>query len=205
MPLSSKPLRVLLWISLVPIAIALGLFFWGGDLLVASDHVPDHADAAVVLQGSVVAEKTRIAGAISLLQRGVTSRVVLSIPSESYWGQPLAPVARAYLERNYGNDVARQVDFCETEPDVDSTEQEAQALISCAREHQWRSIVVVTSNYHSRRARMIWKRILKTQFPEAQVEIQGVTDPDFRLQWWSTRRSAKIWLLEFSKLVSEAI
>lgn len=203
MPLSSKPLRVLLWASAVSVMAVLGLVFWGGDLLIGSDQAPDHADVAVVLQGSVVAQKTRIAGAMSLLQRGVTNRVVLSIPSETYWGQPVAPVARGYLERNYGNEAAGRVDFCETGPDVDSTEQEAQALSTCVHEHQWRTVVVVTSNYHSRRARMIWRRILKKQYPETQVWVQGVTDPDFRLRWWSSRRSAKIWLMEFSKLIWE--
>lgn len=201
MPLLSKPLRMLLWVSTVPIVIALSLFFWGGDLLVASDHVPDHADVAVVLQGSVAAQKARIAGAIRLLQDGVSNRVVLSVPHESYWGQSLEPVAHTYLERTYGSDVAGRVDFCETGLDVDSTEQEAEALSTCLHEHQWRTVVVVTSDYHSRRARMIWRKTVEKRYPEIRVWVEGVTDPDFRLRWWSSRRSAKIWQMEFSKLI----
>jgi DUF218 domain len=205
MPLSSKPqLRALLWVSSVPLVIVLGLVLWGGDLLVTSDPVPDHADLAVVLQGSVDAQKARTAGAINLLQRGVTNRVVLSIPRESYWGEPTAPVARAYVERTYGTDAAGRVDFCETGFEVDSTEDEAKSLSACFQQHHWRTVIVVTSNYHSRRARMIWKRTLK-EYPEIQMWVQGVPDPDFRLRWWSSRRSAKIWLSEFSKLVLEAI
>src|SRR5271169_2460659 len=107
MRLSSKPLcRVLLGLCAAAAVIALILLFWGGGLLIASDALPDHADEAVVLQGSMIAEKTRIAGAITLLQQHVVSRVAISIPNESYWGQSLAPVARTYIERIYGADVA---------------------------------------------------------------------------------------------------
>jgi hypothetical protein len=205
MILSSKlQFRVLLRVTAVPLAIALGLVLWGGDLLVANDPVPDHAEVAVVLQGSVVAQRTRTAGAVGLLQRGVTNRVVFSIPHESDWGEVTAPVARAFMERTYGTDVAGHVDFCETGLDVDSTEEEAKALSAYLQRHHWRTVIVVTSNYHSRRARMIWKRALK-QYPEIRIWVEGVPDPDFRLRWWSSRRSAKIWLLEFSKLVSEVI
>src|ERR1700730_8330076 len=90
--------RWFLWL-LGTAAVIVCLLFWGSKLLVASDQLPPHVDAAVVLQGSITAEQTRIAGALKLLQQGIPDRILVSIPPESYWGQPMPPVARNYLER----------------------------------------------------------------------------------------------------------
>ncbi len=39
---------------------------------------------------------------------------------ESYWGEEIPPIARPYLEKKYGAELAGRVDFCSTEPDVTS-------------------------------------------------------------------------------------
>jgi uncharacterized SAM-binding protein YcdF (DUF218 family) len=181
------------------VVVVLCLLGWGDALLIADDPPPGHIDAAIVLQGSMVAEKVRIAGAINLLQRGVADRVLLSFPKESYWGQSIPPIARSYLERSYGNNLAARVDFCETNADVDSTVQEAQVVSLCIREHNWRSIAIVTSNYHTRRAGMLWRRITRND-PNVHLWVQGVTDPEFQYPWWRHRQSVKIWVMETSKL-----
>jgi hypothetical protein len=179
--------------------IALTVLRWGGDLLVASDPQPAHVEAAVVLQGSIAAEKARLAGAVHLLQHGVADRILLSVPKESYWGQSIPPIARAYLERNYGSDVAARVDFCETGEAVNSTVQEAQALDACIREHRWQSIVVVTSNYHTRRAGIIWRKITAHD-ANLHLTMEGVGDPEFQQPWWRQRQSAKTFVMEAAKL-----
>jgi uncharacterized SAM-binding protein YcdF (DUF218 family) len=174
---------------------------WGGNLLVASDPLPEHLDAAVVLQGSIVAEKARLAAAINLLQRGVADRVLLSVPKESYWGQSIPPLARAYIERNYGSDPASRIDFCETTEEVNSTAQEAQVLSTCIHQRHWESIVIVTSNYHTRRARILWRRVVTVKNdPKIHLWVDGANDPEFSQPWWRYRQSAKIWLSEVTKL-----
>jgi uncharacterized SAM-binding protein YcdF (DUF218 family) len=192
--------RVLRWFLAAAIVVVVCLLLWGGDLLIASDPPPDHVDAAIVLQGSIAAEKARIAGAMDLLRRGAAGRVLLSVPKESYWGQSIPPVARSYLERNYGSDLAARVDFCETGGEVDSTVQEAETVSPCIQEHHWQSIVIVTSNYHTRRAGILWRRVTRRQ-PKIYVWIEGVTDPEFQQPWWCHRQSAKIWVMETTKLL----
>src|SRR5205823_12419538 len=63
-----------LWAALVAFS---SLFFcllrWGGYLLIATDPLPTHVDAAVVLQGSTSAHIARIGGAVHLLRAGVRS------------------------------------------------------------------------------------------------------------------------------------
>lgn len=192
--------RVVRWLLAAAVLLTIGLLFWGGNLLIATDPVPRHADVAVVLQGSIAAEKVRIAGALNLLQSGVAGRVLLSVPKESYWGESIPPVARAYLERTYGSDLAARVDFCETNEDVNSTVQEAQALGPCIRQRQWHSIVIVTSDYHTRRAGILWRRIIGSD-RNVHLWVEGVKDPEFQEPWWRHRQSAKIWFMESIKLV----
>lgn len=193
-------LRLLGWLLVTVVVVILFLVLFGSTLLIA-DHPPnEHVNAAVVLQGSVIGEKVRTAGAMALVKQGSADRILLSIPQESFWGQPLAPIARAYLERTFGPELTSRVDFCETGDDVDSTIEEMQALSPCIRSHNYQSIAVVTSTYHTRRAGMIWRR-LAAQNPKLHIWIVGVVDPEFQQPWWNHRRSAKIFLLEITKLI----
>ena len=200
----SRLFRTLKWLFAAAVTVALCLLLAGNRLLTAINPPPGRVDAAIVLQGSIAAEKARIAGAIDLLQRGVADRVLLSVPMESYWGQSIPPVARVYLERNFGYDVAARIDFCETDDTVNATEEEANALASCVRDHHWQSIVIVTSNYHTRRAGMIWRKMTGND-PKIRIFITGVTDPEFQQPWWRHRQSAKVWVMETTKLVWTAL
>jgi uncharacterized SAM-binding protein YcdF (DUF218 family) len=187
-------------LSAAALLLALGLLFFGDRMLIFKQPLPEHADAAVVLQGSMVAEKARMAGAMNLLQRNLADRILLSLPKQSYWGQTIAPMARAYLEKNYGSDFAARVDFCETGSAVDSTWQEAQVLSSCIRAHGWHSIVIVTSDYHARRSRMIWMKTVGNN-ANPRMWIDGVADLEFQRPWWRHRKSAKVWFFEMTKLI----
>lgn len=196
--------RILRWLIAAVIVMVACLARWGGDLLIASDPLPEHVDAAVVLQGSIAAEKARIVGAMDLLRRGTAGRALLSVPKESYWGQSIPPVARLYLERTYGSDLSARVDFCEIGGNVDSTVQEAEAVSPCIQEHHWQSIAIVTSNYHTRRAGILWRRVTR-HGPNIHVWIDGVDDPEFQQPWWHYRQSAKTWLMETTKLLWTAL
>jgi uncharacterized SAM-binding protein YcdF (DUF218 family) len=195
-------LRLLSWLFVAVAAILLCLGWWGGNLLIASDPLPAHVDAAIVLRGSISGEMARVAGAMQLAQQGVAGRVLLSVPNRSYWGQSIRPAARSFIEKKYGNESASRVDFCETGPDVNSTEDEARALSHCIEEHGWQTVAVVTSNYHTRRARNIWRKTLRKQNPSVRLWMHGVPDPEFHPRgWWRERLSAKTWFMEFVKLV----
>jgi uncharacterized SAM-binding protein YcdF (DUF218 family) len=210
---SSKPLEVtarpdwpplswLVWVVLIALTLLLCVPLWGGRLLVSSDALPQHVDAAVVLQGSLRGERARIAGAMMLLKSGIAGRMLLSIPAESFWGQPVPPMAQQYFEKNYGSELAGRIEFCETKLEVNSTEEEAGALLHCIREHKWSRVAVVTSNYHTRRAGMIWRKAAHKEDPSIELWIAGVPDPEYREKgWWRERLSAKTWLLEFTKLL----
>lgn len=200
---SNRKSRRRWWLAfLVLVVCFVAVLHWGAWLLMASDPLPARVDGAIVLQGSVAGEIARIAGAMDLLQQGRADRMLISVPRESYWGEAVAPSARRYVERKYGLTLASRVEFCELGPGVNSTEQEATALIPCIRDREWKAIAVVTSNYHSRRAGMLWRNVLKKQDPAVRLWIHGVPDPEFNPeQWWRERQSAKTWYMESTKLI----
>jgi len=190
-----------LWLVGVAALLIVCLLRWGGYLLVAGDSVPEHVDAAVVLQGSILAENARTAAAMTLLQRGSADRVAISVPKESYWGEEIPPIARPYLEKKYGLELAGRVDFCNTEPDVTSAQQEAQALSTCIQEHGWRSVALLTSNYESRRVGMIWRKTLLQGDTSVYLWVEAVPDPAYQPRgWWRQPLYAQTWIRESAKL-----
>lgn len=113
----------------------------------------------------------------------------------------MPPIARPYLEKKYGAELAGKVDFCNTEPDVASTLQEAQALSTCIQQHGWKNIALLTSNYQSRRVGMIWRKTLPKGDTSVYVSVEGVPDPDYQPRgWWRQRLYVKTWLRESAQL-----
>jgi len=193
--------QLFIWMTVVVVILLVSVLRWGAYLLISNDPLHPQADAAIVLQGSIVGERVRLGGAAGLLQQGITDRILVSIPRESYWGQAMPPIAYAYIKKMYGTDVAGHVDLCQSD-DVDSTEEEARLLETCINQHAWHSVVIVTSDYHTRRAEKIWRRMLRRQHSSLLVQVHGVVDPEFHASgWWRDRRSAKIWALECTKLL----
>ena len=84
--------------------------------------------------------------------------------------------------------------------DADNTREEAEALTETGvTERKWHSVIVVTSNYHTRRARYIFHRV----FPQGiEVRIASARDGDFDPQhWWEKRKSIKELTREFAGMV----
>jgi uncharacterized SAM-binding protein YcdF (DUF218 family) len=80
--------------------------------------------------------------------------------------------------------------------DADSTLEEARALARLAAARKWHSVIVVTSNFHTRRARYIFQRV----FPQGvEVRLASAPDGDFDPQhWWEKRKSIKELTREFA-------
>ncbi len=74
------------------------------------------------------------------------------------------------------------------------TLDEAQTLRSLVVGKKWRHVVIVTSNYHTRRARYIFQKV----FPlGVQVDVASAKDPAFDISdWWEHKTGMKMFLHE---------
>ena len=77
---------------------------------------------------------------------------------------------------------------------ANNTLEEAEGLQVLITQKGWHRILLVTSNYHTRRARYIFRKVL----PEAvRLELVGAPDSQFQPDtWWTSRQSRKIFFLE---------
>jgi uncharacterized SAM-binding protein YcdF (DUF218 family) len=83
--------------------------------------------------------------------------------------------------------------------DADSTREEAGALAPLIAEHNWHSIIVVTSNYHTRRARYIFNRVIPST---VTVRVASARDGSFDVDnWWQYRKSLKEFTRELAGMV----
>jgi uncharacterized SAM-binding protein YcdF (DUF218 family) len=82
---------------------------------------------------------------------------------------------------------------------ANDTIDEAQALKGFVEQKGWHHVIVVTSNYHTRRARYIFRKV----FPaNVQVDVAGARDPRYDpSDWWEHRVDIKIFLNETAGMV----
>ena len=108
-------------------------------------HVPQHADAIVVLAG---ARGPRLARGLALVRRGVAPVLLIS----DGWGLAWVEANRLCAGR------PAPVPVLCVRPDPYSTRGEARTVARLAGSRGWQSIVVVTSRYHIARARILFDR-----------------------------------------------
>jgi len=74
------------------------------------------------------------------------------------------------------------------------TREEAEALRVLVVQKGWRRILLVTSNYHTRRARYIFRKVL----PEnVSLAVASAADSQFNpSNWWESRQARKAFFLE---------
>lgn len=193
----------------VILAVVLGLVWLAGGPLLAiagrflvAEQAPRKADAIVVLSGSV---PDRILEAVDLYDGGFAPMIVLCREPENAGFRALRERG-ATLPRIYqlNLSVASQLGVPETaivvlERAAGSTFSEARVVLQYLAERGARSILLVTSKYHTRRAGMIYRHL-------AGGSIDVVTrparsdgfDPDL---WWRNRMSIRRVLIEYQKLM----
>jgi len=152
------------------------------------DDGPAASDAIVILGDDNYAGD-RATRAAEVLKAGWAPRIIAS-------GRYLRPYASiAQLEEHdlldRGVPASAIIPFAHRSND---TREEGQALAKFLSEHGWKRIIVVTSNYHTRRARYILERVLPRGTTLRVLPANDVNyDPD---NWWRTRRGRKIFFHE---------
>jgi hypothetical protein len=87
---------------------------------------------------------------------------------------------------------------------IDGTEDEGQVLPRWCDEHHLRSIVMVATKDHSRRARRVLDRVMKGHPTRVTVHSARYSsfDPD---RWWETRGGVRTEIIELQKLLLDVV
>lgn len=77
-----------------------------------------------------------------------------------------------------------------------NTREEAVEDARLIQTRGWKRVLVVTSNYHARRARFIFERVLPAN---VSLRVSGARDSEFDpSRWWQTRQGQKLFISELA-------
>ena len=167
---------------------------WMGDLLVHADQ-PIHADVIVALAGDPYGH--RIIKAAELAKSGYAPKVLVSGPPGFYGSHECDLAIPFAVAHGYPAGL-----FIAVPHDSHSTEEEGRALFPLLTKMHAHNVIVVTSDYHTRRA----SRILAATWPGIEICMVDAPDEFFSpAGWWHNREGRKIFLLEWTKTVTSML
>jgi uncharacterized SAM-binding protein YcdF (DUF218 family) len=154
---------------------------------------PEKADIALVLAGD--GEGNRILKAAQLARQGYVSKVLVSGPSGIYGHYECDLAIPFAVKAGYP-----ESDFVHLENDARSTQEEARYAIARLRQLGVHSVLLVTSDYHTRRA----GKIFRSAAPDLRFIVVAAPDVSFTPDgWWHNRQGEKIAFNEWLKTVTE--
>lgn len=165
---------------------------FGGRFLVVD--APMRSDCIVVLAGD--AGDVRLQRALELLNEGYGKELFIDESSAAKYGRPMYEYAREYASK-LPTPIRARVHVC---PFVeDSTQSELREISSCLRTilPSSTSALIVTSNFHTRRALSVAKHVL----PQYRWSVGAAPDPTFGVRWWEHREWAKTCFTEWEKTI----
>ncbi len=152
---------------------------------------PQHADVIIVLAGETDRRPQR---ALELFEQGFAPHVILDVPANIriyQWTQ--LQVAQMFID---GQPHAKDISIC---PIAGlSTRDESRDAIPCLQNIPGKNVLLVTSDYHTRRALAIFRHEIKDHSFSVAAAYDART---FGEQWWRQREWAKTALGEWSKLI----
>jgi uncharacterized SAM-binding protein YcdF (DUF218 family) len=157
------------------------------------DDGPRKSDAIVVLGGDATGE--RILKGAELEKAGYAPIVLVDGP----WSL-LGPESDATIK--YAEQQGFPASYFKSVPlpgDADSTRSEADYLGKVIKASGFHKILLVTSNFHTRRA----ARLFRKENPWMEVAVVAAPYRDFSPgNWWQARPGKKVFLLEWMKTIS---
>ncbi len=152
------------------------------------DEAPQHSDAIVVLGGDNY-QADRAARAAELFKAGWAPVVVASGKFLRSYATSAELTERDLTERGVPTqDVVRLTHRAE------NTLDELVVIERLAVEKNWKKVLIVTSNYHTRRAQMLCDKMFPQGF---EVRVISAPDSDYNPDdWWQHRTAQKLFFHE---------
>jgi uncharacterized SAM-binding protein YcdF (DUF218 family) len=154
---------------------------------------PEKADIIVVLAGDGFGH--RILKAAELIKAGYAPQALISGPNGSYGKYECDEAIPFAVKAGYPESY-----FLHFEHTARSTESEAEKVTIKLREMGVKRAILVTSNFHTRRAGIMFRRAA----PDIEFFVVSAPDEFFKPDsWWHDRDASKIFLYEWLKTVAE--
>jgi uncharacterized SAM-binding protein YcdF (DUF218 family) len=186
---------------LLALAAALASAWWlpaAGTALEENDG-PAKADIGVVLGGDYWGD--RIEKAARLVQAGYIPMALISGPP-GFYGMHESDLAIPFIVRQ-GYPAAG---FVAVPHDALSTQTEALVMLAELRRRSVRSFLLITSDYHSRRAGRTFRFVGRSMGYLPAMRVVAAPDRLFRIgRWWKTREGQKAIFFEWTKTLAFAV
>lgn len=169
-----------------------GILVWlvarAGSYLTVSD--PQKADVILVLANG--GDPDRYLHAVELVRQGYAPHIVFDVQGTKVYSVSMQDLAQQLADRT----LPAQTTVCLTTGD--STYEEMADAKQCIDKVGAKSVLVVTSDFHTRRA----SEVVKKRLPKHQVSIAATQNEKwFGEPWWQRRRWAKTLFEEYQKLI----
>ena len=156
---------------------------------------PQKADAALVLAGD--GWGYRVLTAAQLARDGFVPRVLVSGPDGAYGLHECDLAIPFAVKHGYPESY-----FVHMENSARSTVAEARAVLPEIRRMGVQRLIVVTSNFHTRRAGAIFRKLA----PDLTILVVAAQDKDFTADgWWHGRQGQKTFLMEWEKTIANGM
>ena len=160
----------------------------GGFLIVDS---PQPSDIIVVLAGET---DVRPAHALQLLQQGYAQRVLIDVPASA----KIYKFTQMQLAQDYVQSLpqASAIGVCPIQGL--STRDEARDVERCLTREQGSKVLIVTSDFHTRRSLSIFRH----EIPGRSFSVAAARDAtQFGSRWWTHRQWSKTCVDEWLRLL----
>lgn len=192
MKLKDKKLKFKLIISIILI-ILIGIGLNLGSFLIVKDELKK-ADAVVVFSGD---NGPRTEKGVELIKEGLGDYLILS------GGKVYDDVTMAELMKNHAIKLGVSEDKILLDDKASTTHENALFTKDIVDENKFKSIIVVTSEFHSRRSKAAMEKALENTLidgEKVEVMVTYSYEKHFTTKWWTSGNSVLILISEYLKL-----
>lgn len=169
--------------------LSVGLATMAGNFLVID--APRHSDVILVLAGETDRRPQR---ALELLAQGYGRRIVLDVPTNA----KLYEFTQIDLAQKYIDNLPQAASINVCPIDGLSTKDESKDAEKCLQREGANSVLIVTSDFHTRRALNVFRR----EIPGYEFSVAAAhNDEGFGSRWWTHRQWAKTFVDEWLRLL----
>jgi uncharacterized SAM-binding protein YcdF (DUF218 family) len=166
-----------------------GLVAGAGSFLVLD--APRPADVILVLAGETNHRPER---ALQLLAQGFGRRIVLDVPTNS----KIYEFTQMQMAEKYVHDLPQAAAISLCPIDGLSTRDEAKDVAKCLGHGTAERVLIVTSDFHTRRA----LSVLRREIPGHEYSVAASRDKEqYGVRWWTHRQWAKTFVDEWLRLI----